>query len=112
MRTNVYKEKILNLFQDTHLLGTVDIHKSIPEADYSTIYRNVEHLLEENKIKKVLVDTKTVVYELVHGNEHDHFICDDCGDVEEIEVSRKKLGISLLITDVTIRGLCSNCTEA
>ena len=109
MRTNIYKEKILKLLRDNHLLSIKDIHRTIAEADYSTIYRNIEQLLADKKIKKVLIDNKTSVYELVPGNEHDHFICNDCGEVEEISVSRKNLAIPLTITDITIRGLCSNC---
>lgn len=111
MRTNVYKEKIVELFGCHHLLSIADIHTALPEADYSTIYRNVEHLLDAKQIKKVVVDTKTVVYELVHGNEHDHFVCDDCGEVEEIALARKELGIELAITGITIRGVCGNCTH-
>lgn len=111
MRTNIYKEKIIGLLKKNHLLSITDIHKAIPKADYSTVYRNIEQLLDDKKIKKVLIDNKTSVYELVHENDHDHFVCDDCGDISEIEVSRKKLGISLPISDITIRGLCNNCKE-
>lgn len=111
MRTNVYKEKIINLLKKNHLLSVADINQAIPEADYSTVYRNVEQLFADQKIKKVLINNKTSVYELVHENEHDHFVCDDCGDIAAIEVSRKKLGIRLPISDITIRGLCNNCKE-
>lgn len=111
MRTNIYREKIIYLLKKSHLLSITDIHKAIPEVDYSTVYRNVEQLLDDKKIKKVLIDNKKTVYELVHENEHDHFVCDDCGDVSEIEILRKKLGIALPISDVTVRGLCINCKE-
>lgn len=109
MRTNLYKNKIVKLLEDHHLLSIANIHRAVPEADYSTIYRNIKQLLNDKKIKKVLIRNKTIMYELIRGNKHDHFVCDDCGDVAEIEVSRKKIGISLPITDITVRGLCSDC---
>lgn len=111
MRTHVYKKQIVDLLKKNHTLSIADIHKAIPKADYSTIYRNVEHLLEQKEIKKIVVNNKSTVYELAHGNNHDHFVCDDCGTVDEIEVSRKNIDINLPITDITVRGICNNCTQ-
>ena len=90
MRANLYKDKIVKLLRDTHFLSIARIHESVPEADYSTIYRNIKQLLDDKKIKEVLIGNKVIVYELVYGNEHDHFVCDDCGDVAEIEVPERK----------------------
>lgn len=111
MRTNKYREKILSLLKKNHLLSIADMHQALPEADYSTIYRNVEQLFGDKEIKKILIDNKTAVYEIAQENEHDHFICDGCGDISEIEIARKRIGITLPISDITIRGTCNTCTK-
>ena len=109
MRTNVYKETILKLLQTGHLLTISDIHKAIPEADYSTIFRNVEQLLKDKQIKKLMVDNKSIAYESAHES-HDHFICNDCGKVEEIHIPHDSIK-DHKIDDITVRGSCHNCTE-
>jgi len=110
MRTNVYKEKILNLLKKKHLLTIAEIHKAIPDADYSTIFRNVEQLLGDKEIKKVMIDNKSVAYESSKDS-HDHFICNDCGEVESIHLPIRKQLKSRSITDITIRGICNGCTK-
>jgi Fe2+ or Zn2+ uptake regulation protein len=111
MRTHQYKEKIIELLQKSHLLTIGEIHKSLPQADYSTVYRNIEQLLTNKKIKKIIIDNKSTLYELAHGNDHDHFVCNDCGTVDEIEIPRDTLDISMPVTDIVVRGTCNDCKE-
>lgn len=114
MRTNVYKSKIMKLLERNHLLSMADIHKKVAHADYSTVYRNVEQLISDNHIRKVVFDKGNIMYELNKetGN-HDHFLCLDCGDVEEINVSFKDLPLSRnhKVRDLLVRGLCENCNK-
>lgn len=107
MRANIYKEKILTLLKKKHLLSISEIHKAVPGADYSTIYRNVEQLLSDKKIKKVLIDNKSIAYESTH-KKHDHFICNDCGKVEEINIPYKFI-TNHDVEDITVRGSCNDC---
>jgi len=109
MRTNIYKEKILKLLQKRHLLTIAEIHKAIPEADYSTIFRNVESLLVGKKIKKVMIRNKSIAYESA-GDNHDHFICNDCGIVESIHISHKSIK-GRKVDDITVRGSCGKCLD-
>jgi len=112
MRTNIYKDKIIKLLSRKHLLSIADIHKTLPEADYSTVYRNIEQLTSDKKIKKVVLDKGVVLYEINNEqNNHDHFVCNDCGSVEELE--RVDIDLVFLknhnITDVLVRGVCQGC---
>lgn len=107
MRTNIYKEKILLLLKKKHLLTIAEINKDIPDADYSTIFRNIEQLLKEKNIKKVLIDNKTIAYELSNEN-HDHFICNDCGKVESIHIPHTNIK-GHKVEDITVRGSCDKC---
>ncbi len=111
MRTNKYKEKIIALFGTEHLLGLDDIRARLRDADFSTVFRNVEHLLAEGKIKKVVINNKYVLYELA-DHAHDHFVCDDCGTVESIELSHSVGQLKgRHVSDITVHGTCDVCVE-
>lgn len=111
MKTSPYKDKILKLFEKAHTLSIADLHKKIPEADFSTLFRNVESLTKEGKLKKIIVDKDVTVYEVNDAkHHHDHFICVECGDVDEIHVSSSVLkGSKAKVEDVVIRGVCEDC---
>ncbi len=112
MRTNTYKKKILAHLQKNHLLSISDIHKKIPGVDYSTVYRNIEQLVSEEVIKKVVFDKDKILYEINdEHNAHDHFLCIDCGSVDELD--RPVVNLDFLkgqrITDIVVKGLCQKC---
>ena len=112
MRTNVYKNEILKLLRENHLLSISDIHSKVPNADYSTVYRNVEQLFSDKQIRKVVLDKGATMYELNdEKDKHDHFLCLDCGDVESIHSGslNQLLPHKYAIQDVLIRGLCEEC---
>lgn len=109
MRTNVYKEKIVALLRKKHFLTIAEIHKAIPEADYSTIFRNVEQLLKDKEIRKIMINGKSTAYESIDET-HDHFICNDCGKVEAINVALPQLH-GRKVDDVTVRGTCEECEK-
>lgn len=112
MRTNIYRDKILQVVNKNHLLGISDIQKKITNADYSTIYRNVEQMVSDGVLRKVVVDKNIVLYESIgQGKEHDHFLCVDCGNFESIQpanISSSSLNRHT-IYDVLVRGLCEKC---
>ena len=110
MRTSLHKNKILKLLSKRHLLTIAQIHKAIPKVDYSTIFRNVEQLLQAKLIKRVLIDNKSVAYESSKES-HDHFICNDCGKIEELHINHKGLSKNRVVSDVTVRGTCISCKE-
>ena len=109
MRANIYKEKVLAAFKNKHLLSIADIHMAIPNADYSTVFRNVDHLVKEGVLKKVVIDQRSTVYEL--GTErHDHFICNSCGVIEAMQGSSlRERCPRKIISDIVARGICDNC---
>ena len=112
MKTSPYKELILSQFKKAHVLSIADVHKAIPKADFSTIFRNVEQLLQAGILMRIVVDADTTVYELVgKGHQHDHFVCVNCGRVDEVHVRKediKMVGKSKVL-DVVIRGICGPC---
>ncbi len=112
MRTNIYKEKIIQLLKTSHVLSLTDLHRRLPKADFSTVYRNIKQLTATGEIKKIVLAKDNIVYELNNQLEqHDHFLCLNCGQIEEIQVTSKKLLTSghRKIFDILIKGLCTNC---
>ena len=110
MRTNTYQPKILSLFKKKHMLSIAEINNAIPKADYSTVFRNMEKLFIDKKVKKIVVDKKTIMYELIK-NTHGHFICNKCGKIESIYLPLENIAKGKTVSDLTLRGLCSSCTK-
>ncbi|MDE7095788.1 MAG: transcriptional repressor [Anaeroplasmataceae bacterium] len=91
-----------------------DHHEQI---SLSTIYRNIQALLAEQKIKIVKLKDSDVL-ETVKV-EHAHFICEQCGRIEDIMVDQEKI-ISkaskgcihqIKKCDMAFYGLCQKCTK-
>lgn len=112
MRTNIYKNKIVTLLERAHLLSIAQITEQITEADFSTIFRNIEQLRAEGIVRKIVVSKEITWYELIKKNNHDHFICNTCGTVESVHFTKPStLQNRTVITDVVARGICNNCIQ-
>lgn len=112
MKTSLYKDAILAAFQSKHTLSIADIQKAVPRADFSTIFRNVESLAKSGVLKKIAINADQTVYELYDKNhEHDHFVCVDCGTVEEIHIKHKDIKgpVQSKTLDIVVRGVCGPC---
>jgi Fe2+ or Zn2+ uptake regulation protein len=108
MRNSSYKNNILKMLSKKHLLSVAEIREEVG-GDFSTVFRNLESLVKEGIIKKVVVSKDSVMYEKVSANPHDHFVCDDCGTVEEIKINRKGIKSKGSIKDILVRGVCTSC---
>lgn len=114
MRTSLYKAKILEVFKHAHVLSIADVQAQLGKVDFSTVYRNIEILIKEGLLKKIIVNEDLTVFELVNKeHKHDHFICNDCGKVEEIHIETAVLGqgSDTKVTDVIVRGVCGPCCK-
>ena len=112
MRTNVYRDKILRVLHTNHLLSISDIQKRIAQADYSTIYRNIEQMVSDGVLRKIVLDKNNVSYETTTPkNNHGHFLCLDCGGVESIQTQNMVGTVTgkQTIHDILVRGLCGKC---
>lgn len=109
MRNSVYKNKILEILAKKHLLSVADIQKEV-EADFSTVFRNLEALVKDGLAKKVVISKDQVLYEKAGGDhQHDHFVCDDCGKVDSIDIKREKIKVLGEVNDILVRGRCGGC---
>lgn len=87
MKFHYYTNEIINICDCKHL--TVDdiyskIIEKFPDAWKSSIYRNVEELVRDWKLKKVLWIWKKAYFEKSTGH-HIHLIDKNTGEIKDIE---------------------------
>ena len=92
-----------------------------PELVFSTVYRNLEALVEMGLVT-MFVDGGQTTYEWVatHDRDHHHLLCDQCGHSEEIDVQviesvtrelHRRSGFAADIRHLAIHGRCADCQE-
>ncbi len=108
-----------------HLLSAEKVYEWIKEhernIDLSTIYRNIELMMNIGVLKKISLDNHVDQYKLSVTNEHHHHIvCVSCGKSEifkECPVSLieksliNKIGFTPIEHKLEILGYCQECTR-
>jgi len=93
------------------------VHKKLPRISLATVYRNLHSLVEEGKIRTLLLDEQAARYDPETG-EHDHFVCDRCGRVIDLFLRRArridltalaKQGYVVTTHNLTVHGTCQVC---
>lgn len=117
------REIILEAIKATNTHPTADqIYKMLIEKDKkisrSTVYRNINILIENKIIKKITMQNGPDRYDYIHKS-HNHVICEKCGkiydfyynfDTEKISEDLKdQTGIKIQVDSITINGICNDC---
>jgi len=93
------------------------VHKKLPRISLATVYRNLHSLVEEGKIRTLLLDEQAARYD-PETSEHDHFVCGRCGRVSDLFLRRArrmdltplaKDGYVVTTVNVTVHGMCQVC---
>ena len=86
-----------------------------PRSSRATTYNNLRDLVEAGLVREVAVEGRAARFD-AKGIRHHHFICDRCGNVEDMEwydVPRPASGSLgkrvLRESEVIFRGLCTKC---
>jgi len=114
MNSSKYKQTIISLFSTHHLLSINDVCRLLPQADYSTIYRNIESLESEGILTKLVFDTKRTLYELSEQHSpHYHFVCQECSEINEISIQCITLSqpIPGNVHTLVLYGECTGCAK-
>lgn len=106
MRTSTYQADIIKYLEQHHLVSLADLATAL-EADFSTLYRNMQSLEKEGVVRRVVIDSKRTLYELT-THQHDHFVCNECDTVEAITQTKVSLP-GHEVADVVVRGKCEDC---
>ena len=91
------------------------VNRVDPRSSRATTYNNLRDLVEAGLVREVAVEGRAARFD-AKSNRHHHFICDRCGNVEDIEwysVPKPAVGSLgkrvLRDCELIFRGLCSKC---
>lgn len=117
------REVILDVVKNSRIHPTAEeiynlVIQEEPKISRSTVYRNINILLEQGSIRKITMTTGADRFDYIQ-EEHQHIICENCGKVIdfhydfEIAKIEKKISNSLTndfkINNIILYGICENC---
>jgi Fe2+ or Zn2+ uptake regulation protein len=93
------------------------VNRVDPRSSRATTYNNLRDLVQAGLVREVAVEGRAARFD-AKGIRHHHFICDRCGNVEDIdwyEVPKPACGSlgrrTLRECEVIFRGLCARCAS-
>ena len=106
MKRHVTADEVYEFLKKTH-----------PSIGKGTIYRNLDILVEEGKVRRVDVAKGPVRFDFTLKN-HYHAQCIRCGEVSDVDIAevdglisqiRNKHGMDFLSYDIAFKGICKQC---
>jgi len=93
------------------------VNRVDPRSSRATTYNNLRDLVKAGLVREVAVEGRAARFD-AKGMRHHHFICDRCGNVEDIDwygvptPATRSLGKRVLREcEIIFRGLCTNCAR-
>lgn len=117
------RECILEILKNTKTHPSIEelctmVQETDDKISKSTVYRNVNILVDNNIIRKIVIPNGPDRYDFMHIPHH-HMVCTKCLSVidfeydfnKDIQMSEieKQIGTSINMDSVTINGICNNC---
>jgi len=94
------------------------VNRVDPRSSRATTYNNLRDLVQAGLVREVAVEGRAARFD-AKGARHHHFICDRCGNVEDIQWCKVpkpasgSLGARILReSELIFRGLCAQCASA
>jgi Fur family peroxide stress response transcriptional regulator len=91
------------------------VNRMDPRSSRATTYKNLRDLVQAGLVREVAIEGRSARFD-AKGIRHHHFICDRCGNVEDIEwydvprPATRSLGKRILREcELIFRGLCTKC---
>ena len=91
------------------------VNRADPRSSRATTYNNLRDLVEAGLVREVAVEGRAARFD-AKGMRHHHFICDRCGNVEDMEwydvakPAPRSLGKRIVReSQIIFRGLCMKC---
>ncbi|MDA1316607.1 MAG: Fur family transcriptional regulator [bacterium] len=117
------RKAMIDIFASTdHPLSAVQMHKLLKRlninANITTVYRELEFLLNHTVIHKIDISGATTYYESSEGDHHHHAICTSCGNIQDVTISdeeafltnvRKPHDFTIKRHSVEFYGHCGTC---
>jgi len=126
LKATVPRVKILEIMEQSNVrhFSAEDIYKALldegEEVGIATIYRVLTQFESAGLVTRHHFEGGISVFELDHGEHHDHILCIKCGKVEEfvdnvIEQRQKVIaaeaGFSMTDHSLNIYGVCKDCQK-
>jgi Fur family ferric uptake transcriptional regulator len=125
LRMTASKELLIQFFldnQNRHIPSKElqeHIARHLPDVDRTTIYRNIEKLIELDLVQELLLPKMGKAYQFIFDSKvHHYYICKGCGEVKKgdeklfsrIERALKDIhAFSKAKLSVVFYGYCSDC---
>jgi len=95
------------------------VRSKVPRVSLGTVYRNLEKLRLQGRIRMVRLAGGGAHYDAVLEH-HDHFMCERCGAVRDLEATAKgrsmtglqRQGYLVRWQTTAVYGLCQECNSA
>ena len=94
------------------------VNRLDPRSSRATTYNNLRDLVQAGLVREVAVEGRAARFD-AKGTRHYHFICDRCGNVEDVDwydvprPAAASLGKRILREcELIARGLCAKCAPA
>jgi len=93
------------------------VNRVDPRSSRATTYNNLRDLVQAGLVREVAVEGRAARFD-VKGMRHHHFICDQCGEMEDMEwyevpkPASRSLGKRVVREcELIVRGLCARCAS-
>jgi Fe2+ or Zn2+ uptake regulation protein len=93
------------------------VNRRDPRSSRATTYNNLRDLVQAGLVREVAVEGRAARFD-AKGLRHHHFICDRCGNVEDMEwyevprPASRTLGKRIVREcELIFRGLCAKCAR-
>jgi Fur family peroxide stress response transcriptional regulator len=120
LRCTPQRYAVMSFLMECHRHPTAaEIYKAVnrvdPRSSRATTYNNLRDLVQAGLVREVAVEGRAARFD-AKGVRHHHFICDDCGTVEDMvwysvpRPASRALGKRILREcELIFRGLCTKC---
>ncbi len=93
------------------------VNRADPRSSRATTYNNLRDLVQAGLVREVAVEGRAARFD-ARGTRHHHFICDRCGNVEDVEwydvpkPASRSMGKRVVREwELIFRGLCVKCAR-
>ena len=122
MRCTAQRHAVMSFLMDHKGHPTVAeifeaVNRVVPRSSRATTYNNLRDLVKAGLVREVAVEGRAARFD-AKGIRHHHFICDRCGNVEDMEwydvprPASRSLGKRIVREcQLILRGLCTKCAR-
>ena len=120
LRCTPQRYAVMEFLMESHMHPTAaeifeTVNRVDPRSSRATVYNNLRDLVQAGLVREVAIEGRAARFDAQHRRHH-HFICDRCGNVEDVDwydvpkPASGSLGKRLVRDcELIFRGLCTKC---